>query len=70
MGHPLWVVTRDAHRHTWMASALAEVLAARPDAVVIDTGWPGWQPADGTALVVTRGASRASGAAVVELLGR
>ena len=69
-GHPLWVVTRDAHRHTWMASALDEVLSARPDAVVIDTGWPGWRPADGTALVVTHGASRVSGAAVVELLGR
>ena len=69
-GHPLWVVTRDAHRHTWMTSALEQVLAAHPDAVVIDTGWPGWRPADGTALVVTHGASRVSGAAVVELLAR
>ena len=65
---PLWVSVRDPHRHPWMASALASVIAARPDAVVIDTGWPGWTAPEGTTHVVTHGAARVSADRVVELL--
>lgn len=67
-GRALWVSTRDPHRHDWMAPALAAVLAARPDAVVIDTGWPGWTAPSGTTHVVTNGAARVTAERVVELL--
>ena len=64
----VWLAVRDAHRFTWMAEVVATVATARPDVVVVDTGWPGWHPAEGIAHVVTRGGSRASGEAVVRLL--
>jgi beta-N-acetylhexosaminidase len=40
-GRPLVVVVRDAHRHAWQADALVHLLAARPDAVVVEMGLPG-----------------------------
>jgi beta-N-acetylhexosaminidase len=67
-GSPLWLVVRDPHRYTWMDQAVDRLGAARPDAVVIDTGWPGWEPPRALAHVVTYGASWACGQAVVELL--
>ena len=33
-------VVRDAHRHSWVAEQLADLAAARPDLVVVETGWP------------------------------
>ena len=69
-GRPLWVVLRDPHRHRWMPHALATVCASRPDAVVVETGWPGWEAPAGVPHLVTRGASWASGTAVVERLTR
>jgi beta-N-acetylhexosaminidase len=65
---PLWVVVRDPHRHHWMGELVAIIARERPDAVVIDTGWPGWSPAGPAAHVVTHGASWASGEAVVSVL--
>lgn len=65
---PLWVSARDPHRHAWMAPALATLLATRPDAVVIDTGWPGWTAPEGTTHVVTHGAARVTAESAVELL--
>lgn len=65
---PLWVSVRDPHRHDWMVPALAAALAARPDAVVIDTGWPGWTAPEGTSHIVTHGAARVTAECVVELL--
>jgi beta-N-acetylhexosaminidase len=67
-GHTLWVSVRDPHRHGWMAPALEGLLAARPDAVVIDTGWPGWTAPTGTTHVVTHGAARVTAEQVVRLL--
>ncbi|EAQ00664.1 putative beta-N-acetylhexosaminidase [Janibacter sp. HTCC2649] len=67
-GHNVWVGVRDPHRHAWMAPALATLLAARPDAVVIDTGWPGWTAPTGTTHVVTHGAARVTADQVVQLL--
>ncbi len=69
-GRPLVVVVRDAHRRPAQAAALATLVAARPDAVVVDMGWPG-DPADRpatTAWITTHGASRASGEAAARLL--
>ena len=67
-GRPLWVVVRDPHRHAWMDEAVRAVVAVRPDVVVVDTGWPGWEPPAGTTHVVTHGASWAAGEAVVSRL--
>jgi beta-N-acetylhexosaminidase len=67
-GRPLWLVVRDPHRHEWMDPAARAVAQVRPDAVVVDIGWPGWSPGSGLTHVVTHGASRASGEAVVRLL--
>jgi beta-N-acetylhexosaminidase len=69
-GRPMVVVVRDAHRRPTQAAALASLAEARPDAVVVDMGWPvpaGDRPA-AAAWVTTFGASRASGEAVARLL--
>ncbi len=69
-GRPLVVVVRDAHRRPAQATALATLAAARPDAVVVDMGWPG-DPADRppvAAWITTHGASRACGDAVARVL--
>jgi beta-N-acetylhexosaminidase len=72
---PLVVVVRDPHRRPAQAAVLGALLAARPDAVVVDMGWPSDLPANafgdrGTvaARITTYGASRASGRAVARLL--
>jgi beta-N-acetylhexosaminidase len=72
---PLVVVVRDPHRRPAQAAALGALLAARPDAVVVDMGWPSDPPANapgdrgtGAARITTYGASRASGRAVARLL--
>jgi beta-N-acetylhexosaminidase len=68
VGRALWVVVRDPHRHHWMGELVASIVRARPDAVVIDTGWPGWAAPEPAVQVLTHGASWASGEAVVSLL--
>lgn len=68
---PLVVVVRDPVRFPAQAAALGALLAARPDAVVVDMGWPSDPPGDvgtGAARITTYGASRASGRAVARLL--
>jgi beta-N-acetylhexosaminidase len=67
---PLVVVTRDRHRHPRQREQLDRLVAARPDAVVVDMGWPCGEPLPATTLITTFGASRASAAAVVDLLTR
>ncbi|MFJ9562059.1 glycoside hydrolase family 3 protein [Streptomyces fuscichromogenes] len=66
-GRPLVVVVRDAARHAWMAQALAELVAARPDAIVVEMGLPG-TVAPSAAQIFTHGATAASGVAAAELL--
>ncbi len=71
---PLVAVVRDPQRRPLQADALADLLAARPDAVVVDMGWPGsldTEPgatSSGAARITTYGASRASGHAAARLL--
>ncbi|HTT52449.1 MAG TPA: glycoside hydrolase family 3 N-terminal domain-containing protein [Streptosporangiaceae bacterium] len=67
-GRPLVVVVRDAHRHPAARAVVTGLLAARPDAVVVDMGLPYWQPPGGLHLS-TYGAARASAQAAAELLG-
>ncbi len=65
-GRSLIVVVRDAI-HT--KALLGELLAARPDAILVEMGVPLWMPPAGTAYVATYGASRASAQAAAEILG-
>jgi beta-N-acetylhexosaminidase len=62
------IVTRDRHRHPWMAAALAGVRAIRPDAVLVEMGITGIDEEDAPA-IASFGASLANSRAVTELLG-
>jgi beta-N-acetylhexosaminidase len=64
---PLVVVIRDARRHPWQQSVANELVAARPDAVVVETGLPGWLPAS-SASIATHGAGRVNLEAAADLL--
>ncbi len=68
-GRSLVVVVRDAHRDPAVRSLLSTLLAARPDAVLVEMGLPLWPPPEGTSYLVTYGASRSSAQAAAELLG-
>ncbi|MCM2576111.1 glycoside hydrolase family 3 protein [Streptomyces meridianus] len=63
----LVVVVRDVHRHSWMAEALHALLAARPDALVVETGVPMAEPA-GALHIATHGAARVCGLAAAEVI--
>ncbi|WP_051761362.1 glycoside hydrolase family 3 protein [Microbispora rosea] len=63
----LIVVVKDAHRHPDSRELISELLAARPDAVVMEMGLPIWRPGAG-AYIATYGAARANAQAAVELL--
>jgi beta-N-acetylhexosaminidase len=70
-GRRLVVVARDAQRRAATTEVVQTLVRARPDAIVVDMGWPsGSQVAAGPAgvHVSTYGASRASGEAVARLL--
>jgi beta-N-acetylhexosaminidase len=67
-GRPLVVVVRDAHRYPAARDVVTRLLAARPDAVVVEMGLPVWRPRGG-AYVATYGAAGASGRAAAEVLG-
>jgi beta-N-acetylhexosaminidase len=66
-GRPLVVVTRDA-RQEWQRRAEAELVAARPDAVVVDLGVPSLSPAAARARITTRGTTSWTPTAVARLL--
>ncbi|MDT0541813.1 MULTISPECIES: glycoside hydrolase family 3 N-terminal domain-containing protein [Streptomyces] len=66
-GRPLVVVVRDASRHSWMGGALADLVTARPDAIVVEMGLPG-ATAPGAVHISTHGATAASGVAAAEVL--
>ncbi len=61
------VVTRDRHRHPFMAEILQQVRSVRADAVLVEMGTTGVAAADGPA-VASYGATLANSRAVVELL--
>jgi beta-N-acetylhexosaminidase len=65
-GRALVLAVRDARR---VLSLVHEVLAARPDAVIIEMGVPAWTPPAGTAYLATYGASRVCAQAAAEALG-
>ncbi|WP_306206529.1 glycoside hydrolase family 3 protein [Actinoplanes sp. RD1] len=65
-GRPLVLVVRDAHRHPWIADALAAILDVRPDAIVVEMGVP--VAVSGGLHLATHGATSACGEAAAELL--
>ena len=65
-GRPLVLAVRDARTALGLVS---DVLAARPDAVLVEMGVPGWTPPPGTAYLATYGASRVCAQAAAEALG-
>jgi beta-N-acetylhexosaminidase len=68
-GRPLVVVTRDAARRPAQAAALCALLAARPDAIVVDMGWPTPQRSTrAAARITTYGAAPACGDAAARVL--
>lgn len=65
-GRALVLAVRDARR---VLSLIDEVLAARPDVVIIEMGVPAWTPPLETAYLATYGASRVCAQAAAEVLG-
>jgi len=64
-GRPLVLVVRDALSAQPLVS---DMLAARPDTIIVDMGVPRWTPPPGTAYLATYGASRVCAQAAAELL--
>jgi beta-N-acetylhexosaminidase len=69
-GRSLVLVVRNLHRHPWQAAVADELLALRPDAVVVEMGLPARRPDGALAYVTTHGASRVCGLAAAEMLVR
>jgi beta-N-acetylhexosaminidase len=65
-GRPLVLVVRDAHRYPWVLDAVAELLAVRPDAIVVEMGIP--MAVLGATHVATYGATTVAGQAAAEKL--
>ncbi len=66
-GRSLIIVVRDAHRHPVAAQVAGLLLAARPDAILLEMGLPAWQP-EAITYVASFGAAR-SNAMAAEVLG-
>jgi beta-N-acetylhexosaminidase len=67
-GRSVVLVLRDAHRHAWQREVAEAVLAASPDAVVVETGLPVWRPAAAAGYLATHGAGRVNLEAAAERL--
>ncbi|HYZ78654.1 MAG TPA: glycoside hydrolase family 3 N-terminal domain-containing protein [Gaiellaceae bacterium] len=65
----LVLVLRDAHRHAWERETAELLLAAAPDAVVVETGLPLWRPDGAAGWIATHGYGRANLEAAAEVLG-
>jgi beta-N-acetylhexosaminidase len=65
---PVLLVQRDAGRQEWQQDLETAVVAARPDAIVVELGVPADRFATAAARITAYGASRSSTAAVVALL--
>ncbi|AWE52326.1 glycoside hydrolase family 3 protein [Streptomyces nigra] len=66
-GRRLVAVVRDEHRHPWMATALDDLLTARPDTIVVEMGVPQAAPR-GALHIATHGAARVCGRAAAEVI--
>ncbi|MBP2702748.1 glycoside hydrolase family 3 protein [Microbispora sp. RL4-1S] len=66
-GRSLVVVVKDAHRYAETRALVSALLAARPDAIVVELGLPIWRP-EAAAYIAAYGAARANTQAAMELL--
>jgi beta-N-acetylhexosaminidase len=64
----LALVVRNLHRHPEQLAGVESLLARRPDAVVVEMGFPACRPAGSTAYIATHGAARVCGLAAAEVL--
>jgi len=64
----LVLVLRDAHRYAWEREMAELLLAAAPDAVVVETGLPLWRPDGAAGYLATHGQGRANLEAAAEAL--
>jgi beta-N-acetylhexosaminidase len=64
LGDSVVFVVRDAHRHAWQRELVP------PGALVVETGLPGWRPAEARAYVATYGAGRVNLEAAAGLFAR
>ena len=64
----LVVVLQDAHRHEWQREAATRLVAAAPDAIVVEVGLPVWRPEGAAGYVATHGAAKVNVEAAVERL--
>jgi beta-N-acetylhexosaminidase len=75
-GGAVIAVVRDQHRHAWVREQLADLADARPDLVVVETGWPlpdaAGRPSGlpGALHVWTHGGSAVAFEALADLLAR
>jgi beta-N-acetylhexosaminidase len=67
-GRPLVLVLRDAARYPWQRDTASDLIELRPDAVVVETGLPGWTPSGATAYIETFGSGRVNLAAAADVL--
>jgi beta-N-acetylhexosaminidase len=67
-GAAVVVALRDGGRHAWQQAVASRVLAAHPDAIVVETGVPGWRAEDATRTITTYGAARVNLEAAAALL--
>jgi beta-N-acetylhexosaminidase len=67
-GRPIVLVLRDAARRPKQQAVARELIARRPDTVVVETGFPGWRPERARGYIVTHGAARVNLDAAVALL--
>jgi beta-N-acetylhexosaminidase len=65
---PLVLVLRDAARHEWQRSLASQLVALRPDTVIVETGLPGWLPAGASGSIETFGAGRVNLEAAAEVV--
>jgi beta-N-acetylhexosaminidase len=64
----LIIEVRDAHRYPAATGLVTRLLAARPDAVVVEMGLPVWRP-PADHYLASYGAARSNATAVAEILG-
>jgi beta-N-acetylhexosaminidase len=59
---------RDAVRHSWQRDTASALIELRPDAIVVETGLPGWTPRGVSAYIETFGSGRVNLEAAADLL--
>lgn len=64
----LVLTVRNLHRHEWEQHVADAVLAARPDAVVVEMGLPGCRPNGAKNYIATFGAARVCATAAAEMM--